>query len=198
MNKLRLIIGISGASGALYGIRALQLLRSFPHIETHLVVSKSAYLTCTYETSFSKKMLNALADVVYSVNNVGAALASGSFKTEGMLVAPCSMRTLSAIAHSASDNLLTRAADVVLKERRRLVLMVRETPLHLGHLRNMQAVTEMGGIIFPPVPALYQAVHSIDDMITHSVGRALGLFNIDIVQLPRWGETIGLDKISQE
>ena len=198
MNKLRLIIGISGASGALYGIRALQLLRSFPHIETHLVVSKSAYLTCTYETSFSKKMLDALADVVYSVNNVGAALASGSFKTEGMLVVPCSMRTLSAIAHSASDNLLTRAADVVLKERRRLVLMVRETPLHLGHLRNMQAVTEMGGIIFPPVPALYQAVQSVDDMITHSVGRALGLFNIDIAQLPRWGETIGLDKISQE
>lgn len=191
MQKQRIIIGISGASGIMYGIRALELLRSQPEIETHLVVSQSAYLTLSYETSYDKKSVEALADVVYPITNVGAAIASGSFKTLGMLIAPCSMRTLSAVAHSASDNLLSRAADVVLKERRRLVLMPRETPLHLGHLRNMLAVTEMGGVIFPPVPAMYQGARSIDEMISHSVSRALDLFNIDIPGVPRWGENIG-------
>lgn len=194
MTKERIIIGITGASGALYGIRALQLLQPLSHIETHLVVSSAAYLTCVYEASLAKPALKVLADVTYSIAEVGAAIASGSFKTIGMLVAPCSMRTLSAIAGSASDNLLTRAADVMLKERRRLVLMTREAPLHLGHLRNMIAVTEMGGIIFPPVPAMYQQPQSIDTMVTHSVARALALFGIDIPDLPCWGETLGLDK----
>jgi 4-hydroxy-3-polyprenylbenzoate decarboxylase len=192
MTKQRIIIGISGASGAKYGIRALELLSALPHIETHLVISQAAYLTCTHETAFSKDRVESLADVVYPVANIGAAIASGSFKTVGMLVAPCSMRTLSVIAHSGSDNLLTRAADVVLKERRRLVLMVRETPLHLGHLRNMLAVTEMGGVIFPPVPAMYQAVSSLDEMVTHSVARALDLFDIHLPNIPRWGETLSL------
>jgi 4-hydroxy-3-polyprenylbenzoate decarboxylase len=190
----RIIIGISGASGALYGIRALELLQPLAHVETHLVISQAAYLTCTHETAFSKKKIESLADVIYPVTNVGAAIASGSFKTMGMLIAPCSMRTLSAIAHSGSDNLLTRAADVVLKERRRLVLMVRETPLHLGHLRNMLAVTEMGGVIFPPVPAMYQSTPSLDETVTYSVARALDLFDIDIPNIPRWGEALSLVK----
>lgn len=190
MIKERIIIGISGASGIRYGIRALELLKEFDHIETHLVVTQAAYLTNTYETALDKKAVESLADVVYSVNNIGAAIASGAFKTMGMLVAPCSMRSLFAIAHGACDNLLTRAADVVLKERRRLVLMTRETPLHLGHLKNMMAVTEMGGVIFPPVPALYQAPHSLDDMVTYSVARALDLFGIEIANIVRWGEEL--------
>lgn len=186
MIKRRIIIGISGATGFDYGFRALQLLKPLD-IEVHLVISKGAEMTRSLETSFSRKDVEAEADVVHSIHDLGASIASGSFKTIGMLVAPCSMRTLAAIAHNNSDNLLTRAADVVLKERRRLVLMARETPLNLGHLRNMQAVTEMGGIIFPPVPALYQKPKSVDEIITHSVGRALDLFDIEIPDLPRWG-----------
>lgn len=193
MVNRRIIIGISGATGIAYGIKALELLKPLD-IETHLVISKAAQITSSYEVpNMSIKQIQALADSVYSINNIGAAIASGSYKTIGMLVAPCSMRSLSAIANSLSDNLLTRAADVVLKERRRLVLMTREAPLHLGHIKNMEAVTLMGGIIFPPVPALYQHIESVDDMITHSVARALDLFDIDMPCLPRWGEDMQLN-----
>ncbi|OCG11613.1 aromatic acid decarboxylase [Gilliamella apicola] len=193
MTVKRLVIGISGATGFAYGIKALELLKPLD-IETHLVISKAAQLTHSYEIpNMSLNQIKSLADKVYSVNNVGAAIASGSFKTMGMLVAPCSMRSLAAIAQSLSDNLLTRAADVVLKERRRLVLMIRESPLHLGHIKNMEMVTLMGGVIFPPVPALYQHIDNIDDMITHSVARALDLFDIDIPSLPRWGEDMHLN-----
>lgn len=193
MTVKRLVIGISGATGFAYGIKALELLKPLD-IETHLVISKAAQLTYSYEIpNMSLNQIKSLADKVYSVNNVGAAIASGSFKTMGMLVAPCSMRSLAAIAQSLSDNLLTRAADVVLKERRRLVLMIRESPLHLGHIKNMEMVTLMGGVIFPPVPALYQHIDNIDDMITHSVARALDLFDIDIPSLPRWGEDMHLN-----
>lgn len=185
MTPQRIIIGISGASGFQYGFKALQLLSQFPQIERHLVMSKGADLTRQYETEITAEQVFALADVLHESNNVAASIASGSFKTLGMLVAPCSMRTLAAIAHGLSDNLLTRAADVVLKERRKLVLMVRETPLHLTHLDNMRRVTEMGGIIFPPVPALYHQPQSVDEIITHSVSRALDQFDLPI-EMPRW------------
>ena len=192
-----MIVGISGATGFAYGIKALELLKPMD-IQTHLVISKAAKITGNYEHSKSQlAQLESLADMVYSVDNIGAAIASGSYKTMGMLVAPCSMRTLAAIAHGLSDNLLTRAADVVLKERRRLVLMTREAPLHLGHIKNMEAVTLMGGIIFPPVPALYQHIESVDDIITHSVARALDLFDIDVPSLPRWGEDMSLNQKSE-
>ena len=193
----RMIVGISGATGFAYGIKALELLKPMD-IQTHLVISKAAKITGNYEHSKSQlAQLESLADMVYSVDNIGAAIASGSYKTMGMLVAPCSMRTLAAIAHGLSDNLLTRAADVILKERRRLVLMTREAPLHLGHIKNMEAVTLMGGIIFPPVPALYQHIESVDDIITHSVARALDLFDIDVPSLPRWGEDMSLNQKSE-
>lgn len=193
----RMIVGISGATGFAYGIKALKLLKPMD-IQTHLVISKAAKITGNYEHSKSQlAQLESLADMVYSVDNIGAAIASGSYKTMGMLVTPCSMRTLAAIAHGLSDNLLTRAADVVLKERRRLVLMTREAPLHLGHIKNMEAVTLMGGIIFPPVPALYQHIESVDDIITHSVARALDLFDIDVPSLPRWGEDMSLNQKSE-
>lgn len=182
----RLIIGISGASGFQYGYKALQLLQNLPDIETHLVVSKGAEMTRALETPYTKEEVAAMADAVHPAGNLGAAISSGSFKTDGMLVAPCSMRSLAAIAHAYNDNLLTRAADVVLKERRRLVLMVRESPLNLAHLDNMKRVTEMGGIVFPPVPAFYQQPQSVDDIITHSVGRALEMFDIEIPNLPHW------------
>ena len=187
MSANRIIIGISGASGFNYGLKALELLKPLD-IETHLVISQAALITMKHETEITEQYIHSLADKVYDVDHIGAAIASGSFKTLGMLVAPCSMKTLSAIAHSMADNLLTRAADVVLKERRRLVLMVRETPLHLGHLENMTKVTQIGGIIYPPVPALYLNAKSIDEMITHSVARALDLFGLDVAELPRWGE----------
>jgi 4-hydroxy-3-polyprenylbenzoate decarboxylase len=186
MTKRRIIVGISGATGFEYGVKALELLKPMD-IEVHLVVSKGAEMTRSLETAYTKSDVDGLADVVHSIGNIGASIASGSFQTLGMLVAPCSMRSLAAIANNLADNLLTRAADVVLKERRRLVLMARETPLNLGHLRNMQWVTEMGGVIFPPVPALYQKPQSIDDVIAHSVGRALDLFGIEVPHLPRWG-----------
>ena len=185
----RIAVGISGASGIAYGIKALQLLRDLG-VETHLVVSKAGHMTRAHETDLSREALEELANVSYSVNDVGAALSSGSFGTLGMIVAPCSMRTLAAIASGMSDSLLTRAADVTLKERRKLVLMVRETPLHLVHLRNMQAVTECGAIVFPPVPAFYTRPESLDDIVTHSVVRALDLFGLDAKNIPRWGETI--------
>ena len=188
MSKRRIIIGISGASGFQYGMKALELLQS-QDVETHLVVSKGAELTRSLETDISREEVFSLADVVHPIGDLGAAISSGSFTTLGMLIAPCSMRSLAAIAHNLSDNLLTRAADVTLKERRHLVLMVRETPLNLGHIRNMAQVTEMGGIVFPPVPALYQRPATVDEIITHSVGRALDLFGIDVPELPRWGES---------
>ncbi|MBJ3815368.1 UbiX family flavin prenyltransferase [Shimwellia pseudoproteus] len=186
MSQQRIIVGISGASGFQYGVRALELLRPLD-LEVHLVVSRGAEKTCQLETDYRMEDVIAMADVVHDIANLGAAISSGSFKTLGMLVAPCSMRSLASIAHCMTDNLLTRAADVVLKERRRLVLMARETPLNLGHLRNMTQVTEMGGVIFPPVPALYQRPGSADEIVTHSVIRALDLFDLNL-PLTRWGE----------
>lgn len=181
----RIIVGISGATGFQYGHKALQLLQPLD-IEVHLVISKGAELTREYETSYSRQAICDMADVVHPIGNVAASIASGSFKTEGMLIAPCSMRTLGAIAHGLSDNLMVRAADVVLKDRRRLVLMARETPWNLAHIDNMRRVTEMGGIVFPPVPAFYSKPTTIDDLVTHSVGRALDLFGFDVKDLPRW------------
>jgi 4-hydroxy-3-polyprenylbenzoate decarboxylase len=188
MSKPRIIVGISGASGFQYGMKALELLRPMD-VEVHLVISKGAQLTRAMETDVPPGAAEALADVVHTPQNLGAAISSGSFQTLGMLVAPCSMSSLGAIAHGITENLLTRAADVVLKERRRLVLMVRETPLHLGHLRNMTAVTEMGGVIFPPVPALYHKPASVEALVTHSVARALDLFGLPVAGMLRWGET---------
>ncbi len=187
MTTRRIIVGISGASGFQYGVKALELLSELD-LEVHLVISAGAEKTRELETDYRLADVVALADKVHAINNLGASIASGSFLTLGMLVAPCSMRTLAAVAHCLTDNLLTRAADVVLKERRRLVLMARETPLNLGHLRNMQQVTEMGGIIFPPVPALYHRPQTPDDIITHSVGRALDLLGVEVKNLPRWGD----------
>jgi len=185
MEKQRIVVGISGASGIQYGIKALEMLRELG-VETHLVMSKGAELTRTYETDLKSEDITSMADVVHPIGNLGASIASGSFKTLGMLVAPCSMRSLGAIATSISDNLLTRAADVTLKERRRLVLMARESPLHLGHLRNMEAVTEMGGVIMTMAPAFYIKPRSIDEILTHTVGRALDLFGLDVKSMRRW------------
>ena len=184
----RLIIGISGASGVQYGVRALELLKPLP-IETHLIMSKSAELTVHHELDQSAEDIRALADVWHPVRNVGASVASGSFRPRGLLMAPCSIRTLGEITSGVTSTLLTRAAAVVLKERRRLVLMVRETPLHLGHLRNMAAVTEMGAIVAPPVPAFYAKPDSLDAVITQSVARALDLFDITLPETHRWTES---------
>ena len=187
MATKRMIVGISGASGFQYGVKTLELLKKLD-VEIHLVVSKGAEKTCHLETDYRLDDIFAMADVVHPINNLGAAISSGSFKTQGMIITPCSMRTLGAIAHCMTDNLLTRAADVVLKERRRLVLLARETPLNLGHIRSMATVTEMGGIIFPPVPACYQRPQTVEEIVTHSVNRALDLFDLNIKDLPRWGE----------
>lgn len=184
----RLIIGISGASGVQYGVRALELLRDLP-IETHLIMSKSAELTVHHELDRSVDEIRSLADVYHPVRNVGASVASGSFRTRGMLLAPCSIRTLGEITSGVTSSLLTRAADVVLKERRRLVLMVRETPLHLGHLRNMVSVTEMGAIVSPPMPAFYTKPDTLEAVITQSVARALDLFDISVSGTHRWTES---------
>ena len=190
MGEPRLIIGITGASGTIYAIRALEMLKKL-RVETHLVMSRSAQVTLAYETEFKVREIEALASVVYRNEDIGAAISSGSFKTLGMLVAPCSIRSLSEIASGVTGSLLSRAADVVLKERRRLVLMVRETPNHLGHLRSMTVVTEMGAIVMPPVPAFYTRPKTIDDIVNHSVGRALDLFGIDSGTVKRWGEDVG-------
>ena len=187
MAKPRLIIGITGASGFQYGMKALELARALG-VETHVVLTRAAEMTRAMETGYTAEDVARLADVVYPLRHVGAAIASGSFRTLGMLIAPCSMHTAAAVATGMTDNLLTRAADVVLKERRRLVLMVRESPLHLGHLRNMVAITEMGGIILPPVPAFYNRPQTINEIVTHSTARALDLFGLDYPGLPRWGE----------
>jgi 4-hydroxy-3-polyprenylbenzoate decarboxylase len=193
MTVQRLIVGITGASGAAYGVSALKALRA-AGIETHLIISRSGQITAAHELELKLSELTALADVVYKIDDIAAAISSGSFQTMGMLVAPCSIRTLSEISSGVTSSLLTRAADVVLKERRRLLLMVRETPYHLGHLRSMTQVTEMGAIVMPPVPAFYTRPATIDDIVDHSVGRALDLFGIDTGRLRRWGEDIGVGK----
>jgi 4-hydroxy-3-polyprenylbenzoate decarboxylase len=184
--KRRLIVAITGATGAIYGVRLLETLRRLPSVETHLVVSAAGWLNIQHELELDKTAVHALADVVHNVRDVGASIASGSFATDGMIVAPCSMRTLASIAHGLSDNLVTRAADVVLKERRRLVLLVRETPFNLAHLRNMTAVTEMGGVIFPPLPAFYHKPASIDELVDHTVARVIDLFGVSEPVAAAW------------
>ncbi len=185
---MRLIIGISGASGVIYGVRLLEILRPLP-VETHLVMSRAAEMTLAYETDLKPAEVRALADVVHAVGDLGAGPASGSFRAHGMVIAPCSIRSMSEIAGGMTTTLLTRAADVMLKERRRLVLMLRETPLHAGHLRNLAALAEMGAVIAPPVPAFYARPASIAEMVDHTLGRVLDLFDIDAGTVRRWGET---------
>jgi len=177
---------MTGASGAIYGVRLLRLLQA-TDVETHLVMSRSAKITLTQETDLGVADISALADVVHQVDNIGASISSGSFRTMGMVIAPCSMRSLAEIATSVTSSLLTRAADVVLKERRRLVLVVREAPLHLGHLRSMTAATEMGAIVYPPVPAFYARPESLEQMVDHTLGRVLDLFDIETQAVSRWG-----------
>jgi 4-hydroxy-3-polyprenylbenzoate decarboxylase len=187
--KPRLVVGISGASGVVYGLRALDACRELG-VESHLVLSKSAALTLAQETGFSVGQVNEKADVVHRVGDIGAAIASGSYRTLGMIVAPCSVRTMSEIATGVTASLLTRAADVTLKERRPLVLMVRETPLHLGHLRTMTKLAEMGAVIAPPLPAFYAKPQSIAEMVDQSVGRAFDLFGLSWRPVKRWGEDL--------
>jgi 4-hydroxy-3-polyprenylbenzoate decarboxylase len=182
----RIIVAITGATGAVYGVRLLQRLSATPGVETHLVISDAAALTLHQEVGMQKRDVEALAHVVHKNREIGASVASGSFHTDGMVIAPCSMKTLAAVAHGLSDNLIARAADVVLKERRRLILMVRETPFNLAHLRNMTSVTEMGGIVFPPVPGFYQRPATIDDMVDHTVARVLDLLGIEHALAPEW------------
>src|SRR6202165_972244 len=182
----RLIVGITGATGAIYGLRLLQEIKKIKTWESHLVLTDAGALNVWHELEMKRKELEKLATGAYHPKDVGAAIASGSFLTEGMVIAPCSMKTLAAVAHAHADDLVSRAADVVLKERRRLVLLPRETPLNLAHLRNMAAVTEMGGIIFPPVPAFYAAPKSIDDVVAHTVARVLDLFGVHSAKLARW------------
>jgi 4-hydroxy-3-polyprenylbenzoate decarboxylase len=184
--RRRLIVGISGATGAIYGIRLLQVLKSAPEVETHLVVSKAAERTITFETEFTMKQVRDLADASYNIQDIGATISSGSFQVEGMVIAPCSMKSLSAVANSLSVDLLGRAADVTLKEGRRLVLVVREAPLHLGHLRLMTQAAEIGATIVPPVPAFYNFPKTLDDIINHTVGRVLDLFHLDVEIVKRW------------
>ena len=183
----RLIVGISGASGVVYGLRLLEVLKTLP-VETHLVMTKAAEMTLAYETDLKAAQVRALADVTYPIADVGAAIASGSYRTLGMVVAPCSVRSMSEMATGVTSNLLTRAADVVLKERGRLVLMLRETPLHSGHLRNLLDLSEMGAVIAPPVPAFYTRPQSVDDIVDQSVGRVLDLFGLESSKVTRWGE----------
>ncbi len=192
---MRLVIGISGASGVVYGVRLLEVLRE-TEIETHLVMSRAAEITVAYELKRKVAEITALADVVHPVQDIGASISSGSFKTLGMIIAPCSIKSLGEIATGVTSSLLTRAADVVLKERRRLVLLVREAPLHTGHLRSMTTASELGAIILPPVPAFYALPQSIDDLVDHTIGRALDLFDIDLDLVHRWGEDGGDERPS--
>jgi 4-hydroxy-3-polyprenylbenzoate decarboxylase len=189
-SRRRIVVGISGASGAVYGVRLLQLLRELD-VETHLVVSRSAQVTLAQEMSVQLGDVKALADAHYPNVDIGAAISSGSFRVDGMIVAPCSIKTLSEIATGCTSSLLSRAADVMLKERRRLVLMVRETPLHAGHIRSLAAVTEAGAIVYPPVPAFYARPKSIEQMIDHTLGRVLDLFDMDARTVHRWRGAIG-------
>ena len=193
VSQRRLIVGISGASGVIYGVRLLQLLRN-AGVETHLVMSKTAEITFAYETNLKIADVKASAHTVYSIDDMAAAISSGSFRTAGMVIAPCSMRSMSEIASGVTTTLLTRAADVTLKERRRLVLMVRETPLHTGHLRSMAALSEMGAIIAPPVPAFYMKPNSLEEMVDQTVGRVLDLFDVDVGVVERWGENEDLKR----
>ncbi len=190
----RLVVGISGASGVIYGIRLLELLRELP-VESHLVMSRSAEVTLAYETDRKVAQVLDLADRVYGNEDLAAAVSSGSFKTMGMVIAPCSVKSLAEVASGVTSTLLARAADVTLKERRRLVLLVRETPLTNGHLRSMLAVSEMGGIIAPPVPAFYAKLSSLDQMVNQTVGRVLDLFDLDVPGVARWGESVGKGRI---
>jgi 4-hydroxy-3-polyprenylbenzoate decarboxylase len=183
--RRRIVVGISGASGAIYGVRMLELLRA-ANIESHLVMSRSAQVTLAQETDLRIADVQALADVFYPNADIGAAISSGSFRVDGMVVAPCSIKTLSEIATGCTGSLLSRAADVMLKERRRLVLMVRETPLHAGHLRSLAAVTDAGAIVYPPVPAFYARPASLREMIDHTVGRVLDMFDVDTETVYRW------------
>ena len=182
----RIVVAITGATGAVYGVQLLERLRAIPGVETHLVISDAATLTLHQEVGLQRRDVEALAHVVHKNREIGASIASGSFQTDGMVIAPCSMKTLAAVAHGLSDNLIARAADVILKERRRLVLMVRETPFNLAHLRNMTAVTEMGGIVFPPLPSFYNHPGSIAEMVDHTVARVIDLLGIDNGIAPRW------------
>ena len=184
----RLIVGISGATGAIYGVRILEVLAGIKDVETHLVLTRAAKMTIQVETTYSVKQVEKMANVVHDINNVGASISSGSFRTEGMVIAPCSMKSMGGIAHSVAGDLLVRAADVILKERKRLVLLVRETPLHLGHLESMVALTRMGAVIFPPVPAFYHRPKTLDDVINQTVTRVLDQFNIDVGLFERWSD----------
>ena len=195
----RLIIGISGASGVIYGIRMLEVLKIMGGVETHLVMSRFARLNIEIETTHTPQYVESLANEVHNYSNQAASISSGSFKTDGMVIAPCSMKSLSSIANSLADNLLTRAADVVLKERRTLVLMPREVPLHVGHCKLLYEAAQLGAVIAPPMPAFYNQPETIDDIINHSVGRVLDLFGLDAGILKRWEGSIGrLDKPSEE
>lgn len=182
----RFVVGISGATGSIYGVRTLELLRQLPGVEAHLVMSAVAKRTLVEETSYSVRDVEALADQVYDDRDLGAALASGSFKTMGMIIAPCSVKTVSALAYSMADTLIARAGDVTLKEGRPLVVLVRETPLHVGHLRHLLALAEIGGVIMPPVPAFYQRPQSLDDIVSHTVMRALDRLGVDAERVPEW------------
>jgi 4-hydroxy-3-polyprenylbenzoate decarboxylase len=190
----RLIVAITGASGAIYGVQLLRRLRASPDIETHLLLSAAGVLNVHQELDLKRGDVEALAHAVHNVNDIGASVASGSFATAGMVVAPCSMKTLGAIANGLADNLISRAADVCLKERRRVVLMAREAPLNLAHIRNMEAVTLMGGVIFPPVPAFYQRPQSLEQMVDHTLARVLDLFDIPHDLAPRWSGQIGASR----
>jgi len=181
-----LIIGITGASGVIYGIRLLEVLSTMKEIETHLIISEAGETNISYETNWKIEDVRAMASFSYGINDISARIASGSFKTDGMIVAPCTVKTMSALANSYSDTLLTRAADVTLKERRKLVLLVRETPFHLGHIRSMEKLSEMGAIIMPPVPAFYHRPRTIQDIIDHTMGKVLDIFNIKHNLFERW------------
>ena len=186
--KKRLIVGISGATGAIYGVRMLEVLSKVKDIETHLVMTRAAKMTIQVETPYSPKDVEKLANVVHDINNVGAGISSGSFRTEGMVIAPCSMKSMGGIVLSVGGDLLVRAADVILKERKRLVLLARETPLHLGHLESMVALTRMGAVIFPPVPAFYHRPKTLDDVINQTVTRVLDQLGIDVTLFERWSD----------
>ncbi len=181
--KKRLIISMTGATGAIYGVRMLQVLQTQSEWESHLVISSAGLVNLKHELNMTRDELSELADFTHGINDIAATIASGGFKTEGMIIAPCSMKTLAAVAHGFGDNLISRGADVVLKERRRLVVMPRETPLHLVHIRNMAIVTEMGGIMFPPMPAFYSKNNSISAMVDETVGRILDMFDVDVIGL---------------
>lgn len=195
--KKRMVVGITGASGAIYGIRLLEMLKA-AGIETHLIVSRAAQLTLAYETELKLADVERLATIVHPNNDIGAACSSGSFRTMGMIIAPCSIKTMAEIATGNTANLISRAADVALKERRRVVLMLRETPLHLGHIRTMAAVTEAGAIVYPPVPAFYAQPKSIADMVDHTLGRVLDLFDIEVGAVRRWSGGKGRAKSSSQ